>query len=61
MDLVETRVNKDGYFVVLTYQVSSKLYKSVPTVRRWIICTVKCICNSLIHNLQGKRALIFCV
>ena len=40
-------------------QVSSYLYKSVPTVRRLKICTVKCIGNSLIHNFQGKRARIF--
>ena len=37
-------------------QVSSLLYKSVPTVRRLKICTVKGISNSLIHNFQGKRA-----
>ena len=42
-------------------QVSSQLYKSVPTVRRLKICTVKCISNSLIHNLQGKHALFLCL
>ena len=42
-------------------QVSSQLYKSVPTVRRLKICTLKYISNSLIHNLQGKRARFFCV
>ena len=40
-------------------QVSSSLYKSFPTVRRFKICTVKCISNSLIHNLHGKRVHIF--
>ena len=42
-------------------QVSSKLYKSVTSVRGLKICTVKCISHSLIHNLQGKRALFLCV
>ena len=42
-------------------QVSSQLYKSVLTVRRLKICTVKYISNSLIHNLQDKRVRFFCV
>ena len=50
----------DTWLYSLT-QVSSYLYKSVPTVRRLKICSVKCISNSLIHNLQGKRARGFCV
>ena len=36
--------------------VSSYLYKPVPTVLRLKSCTVKCISNSLIQNLQGKHA-----
>ena len=35
--------------------------KSVPTVRRLKICTVKCIGNSLIHNLQDKRPVFLCL
>ena len=42
-------------------QVSLLLYKSVPTVRRLKICTVKCISNSLIPKLQGKRAYFLCL
>ena len=34
---------------------------SYTSVRRLKICTVKCISNSLIHNLQGKRARFFFV
>ena len=41
-------------------QVSSQLYKSVPTVRSLKICTVNCISCSLIHDVHGKRA-VFCV
>ena len=40
-------------------QVSSLLYKSVPTIRRLKICTMKCIGNSLVHNVHGKRAHFF--
>ena len=50
---------KTGTSLCSLTQVSSYLYKSVPTVRRLKICTVKCIRNSLIHNLQDKRARIF--
>ena len=57
--LVETRVNKDGYSLYLLTQVSSQLYKSVPTDRRLKNCTANCISKSLIHNLQGKRAHFF--
>ena len=42
-------------------QVSLYLYKSVPTVRRLKICTVKCIGYSLILNLHGKRVRVFFV
>ena len=45
--------NSSFYFKI------SSLYKSVPTVGRLKICTVKCISNSLIHNIQDKRALFF--
>ena len=50
---------KTGTSLYSLTQVSSQLYKSVSTVRRLKICTVKCISNSLIHNLQGKRARFF--
>ena len=40
-------------------QVSSKLYKSVPTVRRLKICTVECISNSFIHNFKVSVRALF--
>ena len=39
-------------------QVSSYLYKSVPTVRCLRICTVKCISKSRIHNKVSVRVFL---
>ena len=50
-----------GTTLYLLTQVSSWLFKSVATIRRLKICTVKFISTSLIHNLQGKRVCFFCV
>ena len=57
--VVEKRINKDGYFVVLTYPPNYFIaIQSVATVRRLRICTVKCISSSF--KVSVRSFFVFC-